>query len=234
MILRGTAAAWPVPAAWRETGLNTPLRPRKLEHFQQSRGVGRAPGEEGPPARQERASAAGYERCRRLRPSCCFSNEGSARGHRRGPKSVRRQSCSAADIPPSRGMAQMGFKYDFGSGEGRSKRSLGGTAQARYWFGCPTPWHSPRSGLQFGVEAPTAIEWGQGIEAGRAPEGVGAPRVEQAGKPFQKNGLLFGRRPGHIPARGRGRLLLPESSAELPVSSQPSAEGVTSCESPPS
>lgn len=55
MIWHVTAAAWPVPAAQRETGLRPP---GKLEHFQHSRGVGRAPGEGGQSARQGRTSSA--------------------------------------------------------------------------------------------------------------------------------------------------------------------------------
>lgn len=227
MIPRVTAASWPVPAARREPGL-TP--PGKLEHFQHSRGVGRAPGKEGPSVRQARMSAAGHKHCRGLCPSCCFSNEGSAFGHRRVPKSVPRQGCSTADTPPSRGTVQMGFKYNFVSGEGRSKRSLGGMAQAHYWFGCPTPQHGPRTGLQFGVEAPTAIEWGQGIEAGRAPAGLGAPRVEQAGKPAPGKQLALREARPHPSTRPK----MAAASREPPAGSQPSAEGVTSYESRPS
>lgn len=59
-----------------------------------------------------------------------FLNEGSALGHWKVPKSTPRQRYSTADIQPSRGTAQVGFKYDFVSGEGRSKHSLGGMAQA--------------------------------------------------------------------------------------------------------
>lgn len=164
---------------------------------------------------------------------CGFSNEGSALGHQRVPKSVPGQGCSTADIPPSRGTAQVGFEYDFACGKGRSRRSLGGMAQARYWFGCPTPWHGPRAGLQFGVEAPTAIEWGHGTGTGRAPAGLRAPRAEQAGKPARGEQLTLQEARPH-PHVGPGRLLLPRSPAELPAGSQPSAQGVTSCESRPS
>lgn len=121
MILRETAATWPVPAARRETGLRPPGKP---ECFQHSQGAGWAPGEEVQSARQGRTN------CHRLCPSCCFSNEGSALGHWKVPKSTPRQRYSTADIQPSRGTAQVGFKYDFVSGEGRSKHSLGGMAQA--------------------------------------------------------------------------------------------------------
>ena len=170
------------------------------------------------------------ELCHHLCPSCCFSNEGSALGHRRVPKSVPRQGCSTADIPPSRGTAQAGFKYDFVSGEGRSRRSLGGMAQARYCFGCPTPQHSPTTGLQFGMEAPAAIEWGQGIKARRAPAWLGAPQVEQAGKPAQGEQLALQEAQPHPSARPR----MAAAPGEPLAGSQPSAEGLTSCESRPS
>lgn len=55
MILRVTAATWPVPAARRETGLRPPGKP---ECFQHSRGVGWAPGEEAQSARQGRTNSA--------------------------------------------------------------------------------------------------------------------------------------------------------------------------------
>jgi len=92
----------------------------------------------------------------------------------------------------------------------------------------PTPWHGPTTGLQFGVEAPTASEWGQGMEAGKVPAGRRRLESRPGGK-----GSLFGRRLGHIPARGRGAAAIPESLAGLPAGSQPSPKGVTSCASRP-
>lgn len=121
MILRVTAATWPVPAARRETGLRPPGKP---ECFQHSRGVGWAPGEEAQSARQGRTNSA---------IACVLPAAFQMKAQllvTKVPKSTLRQRYSTADIQPSRGTAQVGFKYDFVSGEGRAKHSLGGMAQA--------------------------------------------------------------------------------------------------------
>lgn len=125
------------------------------------------------------------ELCHCLCPSCCFSNEGSALGHWKVPKSTPRQRYSTADIQPSRGTAQVGYKYDFVSGKGRSKQSLGGMAQATGLAVLP---HS------------TAPEPGSSL-AWRHPLPSSGDKESKPGGPQQGSGLLGQSRPESRPRR---------------------------------